>query len=195
VLRNELLNRLRDQDAPAEGLTDVLIALYRDRAQEPALRHYALQHMALWYERPAESQQKQITEVLWEATGEMESGLAGTALLSLLRVAQQSGESDNARLAGTALRLASDDQTDTRARITAVQVCGRLRVSEATPLCGEIARSAASVPLRVAAIATLGDVGGNESENVLQEFDTGSDPRVAVAVRAALSRIEQRADR
>jgi hypothetical protein len=88
LLKNDLISLLQDQTHPPAGLTGTLIAIYRNPAQDPVARDYALQHLVTWYEQgaaDAPDAQSRIQSVLRQATRENTS-IAGTALLGLHRL-------------------------------------------------------------------------------------------------------------
>jgi hypothetical protein len=74
------------------------------------------------------------------------------------------------------------------ARITALQVCAQLGVKDVLPLALQFAESAKSIPLRVSAIAAVGQLGGAEVTAYLENLAAGNDARLAVPARAALQR-------
>jgi hypothetical protein len=191
LLKNEILNQLRNQEVPPAGLTDTLIAVFRDRAQEHAMRHYALQHLAASYEDATEADKELIWRLFRSALSETDSGIAGTALLALWRVHDWQSEGERRRLGEAALRIAVDAQSHELTRITAIQLCGQLGLREAVPAAAELAQSAESVPLRIAAIATLGDVGGVGVKAVLEGIaEQETDARVRRAARCAVQRLQ-----
>jgi hypothetical protein len=191
LLKNEILNQLRNQEVPPAGLTDTLIAVLRDRAQEHAMRHYALQHLAAWYEDATEADKEQIRQAFWSALSEMDSGISGTALLALWRLHDWHSEAERRKLGEASLALAGDAGCHELTRITAVQLCGQLSLRGAIPLATELAQTAESVPLRVAAIATLGDVGGIEDKAMLERIvKEETDIRLRTAARSALQRLQ-----
>lgn len=195
-LRNEMLDALVQQADLPRGLAGLLIAVYQDAAQDPVMRDYAVQHMGAAYDHANAEEQAALQGTLWGATGETSSSIAGTALLALLNVAESNPAIDQNRLAATALRLAGDDQTGELARITAVQVCGRLEVPPALRVVEQLTRQSPSTPLRIAATAALGDYAMNgtgpesaEARNLLTRVAASSDPRQAMAAESALRRV------
>ena len=217
-LRNELLNKLLQQMVLPAALPDLLVAIYQDTAQDVVMRDYAVQHMAPAYERVSPPEQAKLQAALWRATAETDTSIAGTALLALLEVVGGSGSVltdsglrraaevatatqagadatervppvDKVRLAQTALNLAADDRCGELARITAVQVCGRLGVGQALPIIEQLSQEAESIPLRIAATAALGDYATLDAINVLSRVANSSDSRQALAAQSALNRI------
>ena len=157
-LRNEMLDKLAGQPALPAGLPKVLIAIYEDADQDVVMRDYAIQHMNPAYAQGGPEGKAALQQALWQATSETDSSIAGTALLALDDLAESNAEFDRDKIARTALKLANDDQCGELARITAVQICGRMGVTQAASVTLQLAQQAGSIPLRIAAIAALGDV-------------------------------------
>jgi hypothetical protein len=197
ALRNDVLNLLRklsEQEPPPE-FSEVLIALAQDRQQDVGMRHYALQHLRYWHqERAVAEEQARIEETFWSAAGETGYGIAGTGLLSLHLLGQSLTDSDRAALATTALDLAGDETADELTRITALQVCGRIGIKEAVPVAKQIAEGETAIPLKAAAIATLGDIGEGKAIGILQRMEGQSDRRLQTAAQSAIQRLARRLD-
>ena len=224
-LRNVMLDTLVQQAEVPRGLADLLVAVYQNPAQDEVMRDYAVQHMVPAYELVSAPEQANLQKALWQAVGETDTSIAGTALLALLDVVGGSGSVltdsglrraevatatqagadatlrgsaqaprvppvDEVRLAQTALNLATDGRCGELARITAVQVCGRLGVDQALPIVEQLAQTAPSMPLRIAATAALGDIGGTEAVQLLQWLAESPEPRQALAAQSALLRAE-----
>lgn len=207
-LRNEMLDKLVQQKEVPPGLSDLLVAIYRDSAQDVVMRDYAVQHMAPVYGRANPEEQARLQTALWQATTETGTSIAGTALLALFDVVSTEGRArppgaplsssdastkpvDPARLADTALKLAANDRCGELARITAVQVCGRMQIEQALPVVQQLAQEAPSLPLRIAATATLGDLGNMGVTNILARLVASADPPQALAAQSALQRISK----
>lgn len=190
VLKNDLMDKLLEQRQPPPALVPLLIGLFRDPRQDIVLRDYAVQHLVSWAQEVGP--QPAIEPVLWEALAETQSSLAGTALLGLHRLAAQDQTMDRARLAAAALRLAGDPKVGELARITALRVCGEVNVGEALPLALALAEKAPSVPLRIAALASLGELGGPSEVPFLQTVTNRHEPRLLPAAQSALRRLQQR---
>jgi hypothetical protein len=88
LLKNDIVCQLQDQTHPPAGLTATLIEVYRNPAQDPVARDYALQHLITWHEQgaaDAPDAKIRIQSVLRQATRE-DTSFAGTALLGLHRL-------------------------------------------------------------------------------------------------------------
>jgi hypothetical protein len=205
-LRNDIMDKLAQQSALPLGYPDVLAAIYQDPQQDPVMRDYALQYMPSVYDRANSVEKSNLGNALWQAVKETNGTIAGTALLALLDI---SGGSDSsvasddttgngtspdstvgrAQLAQTALKLVSDDRGGELSRITAVQVCGRMQVEQALPVMEQLAQTAPSIPLRIAATAALGDLGDPAATDTLQSLVVSADPRQTLAAQSALNRL------
>ncbi len=198
-LKNRVMDVLIEQTDKSAEATEALVALYHDREQDPAVRDYAIQHLGAFYTDAPREQRRQIAAVLWEATSETDSSMAGTALLALNRIVA-GGEASPAvpevgaeRVAQVARDLAGNDHCAEASRITALQVCALLALIDAAPVALRVAQSTDSIPLKLSAIAALGQLGDAQAllwlEELAQDIDN---PRLRPAAETALSRIRNR---
>jgi hypothetical protein len=194
VFKNELMNKLRHQESPPAGLTDVLIQIHLDKDQDEVLRDYALQHLAAWHERADSSGKNRIRQTLWSALAETQSSIAGTALLALSRLAGEDPELKPDRIAEAALRLAGSEECGELARITALQVCSRMGKREILPVAMRLAETASSIPLRVSAIAAVADLGGQQAKPFLERLAAESNQPMKQAARLALARLSNQSE-
>jgi hypothetical protein len=191
-LRNVMLDRLTQQPELPAGLPVVLMSIYQDPQQDVVIRDYAIQHINPAYDRANTDDKAALNQTLWQAAGETDSSIAGTALLALNDLAQGNPELDQNQIAQTALKLAGNDSCGELVRITAVQLCGQMGVSQAAELIQQLARQAGSIPLRISAIAALGSLGDQDTETFLQEIAAGNEDRLKPAAETALKRLKQR---
>lgn len=200
VLKNELLDALCAQVPLPADVGDLLTRMYRDREQNEVIRDYALQHLFTFYEKveygisteAATAIHAQVQEVLWEAVSEVQASLAGTALLGLSRLAETRRDLNPDRVAAAAAKLATDVDAGELTRISAMQVCGRLKVAEVLPALKEVAENASSIPLRISAIGVLGLIGGTPELDLLERILTDVNGRLKPAATLASKRIKHR---
>jgi hypothetical protein len=187
ALKNDVLNVLVRVESFRSELVALLRRIQADETQDPAMRDYALQHLS-----GLETGSSATTQH-WRVAEGADPALAATAMLHLLSLDRTGGLStaDRSRLAGTALKLAADEKQPETSRATALQVCARLKLTDARSLAWDVARSdKASMPFRIAAVATLGDVGGDPAiRDYLQQLTTGPDGRLRLPARSALQRL------
>lgn len=188
ALKNDVLNLLALQAGGEAALAGLLRQVYADTAQDSALRDYALQHLAPLVEKnPGLGWSPH-----WNAVAGPDAALAATAMLHLT-LADRAGQLTTAEhdtLTAAALKLAADPAQPETSRATALQVCGQLKRIEARAMAYDIARSdRTSMPLRIAAVATLGDLGGDAATRAyLTTLTTGPEKRLRVPAESALKR-------
>jgi len=201
LLRNDLLNVLRQQAAPPAGLARLLIELSRDPAQDRVMRAYAVQHLQLCYSpwdgqnvprTVSEPERAEMRQAFWDALRDPDATLAGTALLSLHRLSEGHAEFDSEQIAATALKFSQDDACGPLARSTALQICAERKLDQALPVVLELAPGADNIPLQISAIAALGILGGPGEMSLLEQLAAGENERLQGPARAALKRIQQR---
>lgn len=201
--RNDILDKLVQQETVPAGLADLLVAIYQDPGQDAVMRDYALQHMPPIYGQVSADEQAAMLDTMWQAVGQTGGTIAGTALLALLKVSAASGATganaastvtaeDQAQLAEAALRLADNNSYSEPSRATAVQVCARMGIEEALPIATQLAQNAPNIPLRIAAVAALGDLGNSGTIPLLQQIAPLENGRLMVPAQSAIQRILSR---
>jgi hypothetical protein len=188
AFKNDCLNALGRQSEPAfrAELAARLRGMSADSAQHPAMRDYALQHLAVLGAEVDDG------SAHLAALDGSDPALAATALLHLLARERTGALTPalRARAAETALRLAADIRVAETSRATALQVCARLKLPEARPIAEALARSdRTGIPLRIAAVAALGDLGGDgNAQAYLSALATGPETRLRIPAQSALKR-------
>lgn len=185
-LKNDVLNVLGLQKEFQPALVRLLTRLSHDSTQDPVLRDYALQQLAgldsVDYDAVAH----------WRLAQGDDPALAATALLHLLAFDREHPMPpvERSRLGDTAFVLASRAECPETSRATALQVCGQLKFTAARSLAYELARSSSvGFPLRIAAVATLGDLGGDiHTRDYLATLSTGPEKRLRLPADSALKR-------
>lgn len=191
ALTNDILNVLIRQENLHDSLRQILTDIYNDPSRSPGMRDYALQHLAsLGGAKPGADM-----SIQWTAASGTDPALAATAMQQLLYSASHNALSpaDRDRLAAAAFDLAKSD-SPAPSRATALQVCGQLGFAQARPLAYDLARSG-TVPfiLRIAAVATLGDLGGDDQiRRFLQETAHGPEQRLRIPAQSALQRLDKK---
>lgn len=203
ALQNDLLLALRRQKSPPPHLPEILVEILRDRTFDVGLRDYAVQHLASWYEEitlpsgPAAQTQearRELVAIFIEALGEVDTSIAGTALLSLHRLAAADPAIPlpPAFVLETAVRFVTDPAVGDLSRITAIQICAERGQSEVLPAVAGLAGSRASLPLRLSALSALGALGKPEHREILASLAAGPPSTLARAAAAALHRFDAR---
>ncbi len=193
ALKNDILNTLREQVAPSNEYQRVLLAIYQNPKHDTVMHDYAIQHARPWF--PFSTNKSELLEMLWSASQRFDKSFSSTALLSLWGIWMASpNEIDVHRLAVQAEFIAGNPQANIDARISAIQLCGQLKAHEALPLAQRIAQEGRPEQFRMAAIATLGDLGDASMATWLQQLGTGAEHETGIqtAINAALNKIKNR---
>lgn len=133
ALKNDVLNLLRNQEPPPEGLADLLIGMFRTGNHPPAVLDYCLQHLGAMQDDVADAVARdRIRAVLVESAKRIRFPYAGTALYSLAED-RRGGAARNAELKRLALAMCSP-AANTVARIAAIQLAGQRGWRDALPI-------------------------------------------------------------
>lgn len=191
---NEILNLLRAQPGGVPGLADLMLHM-AERDANPVLRMYALQHIALWIpdETVAEKREAMI-HYLHQLLARPNDPLAGSALLFLTDLEHaghipRSAETD-AQFQAAAVRLVTDPATRPDVRISVLHACVDRKQSAILPTARAIAADETQmIPLRKAAIHSIGSMGGMEDLSSLEDMlhDKGE---LKVAIAAAIKNLQ-----
>jgi len=205
ALKNDVMNLLRSQEPPVEGLAETLIVMFEGRgisthnsstpnspthSHPPAVLDYCIQHLgAMQGDVTDDATRRRVRRVLVGAAREANRPYAGTALYSLAddRRATPAQESELKRLTLALCR----PEANSAARIAAIQLAGERGYAEALPilrrtLSGE-RRDAVLDIVAIGSVGLLGDIGDIA---LLSRFS--SDSRRATAADVAVKRITER---
>ena len=164
--------------------------MHNDPDHDSVWRDYCIQFLGDWYRRAdSESRREEIRETLWDAASR-DWTIAGTALISLHRLGNSI---DRSRLAKKAYQIASDPESSSASRTTALQICATTGYEKALPLARDIAQSDAEIPLRVSALGAIGILGGSSDVAILKKYEKSAETRLRYAASAAIERIRRRA--
>jgi hypothetical protein len=193
---NEILNFLRSQPGAVPGLADLLLNM-ASKDPDPVMRMYALQHIALWIPSEPDGDKKNLMIAYLEKLAvNTKDPLAGSAVLflndldhskSLPKSINSAKLIDEAAMNLVTTRAASPD-----VRICALHTCAERGLTAASVESRTIAQDETlMVPLRKAAIYTLGEVGVLH-DIVLLEALAGSNPLLEASTGPAIKRIKMR---
>ena len=193
---NVILNILRSQANEVPGLADVLLNISQQGGTR-ILRLYGLQHLAQWYRRePSKEKRQEIIALLVrlsEADGEEAAGCAVMFLNDIQHEAEANGEKavDEAVILRAAVKLTSDTNAKQDVRISALHTCAERGIREVLPQIRQIAAdSDAALPLRKAAIYTIGEIGDQADRELLNSLGFIM-PDLKVATMPAIVRLQK----
>ena len=193
ALKNDVMNLLRNQDPPAEGLAETLIVMFRSGKHAPAVLDYCIQHLgAMQNEITDDALRRRIREIFVFAARQTRQSYAGTALYSLAEDKRASLSQKN-ELKRLTIALCKQD-THPVVRISAIQLAGERGYKEILPILREtLSSSHRDAVLDIVSIGSLGLLGDESDLALLSRFS--SDTRRSVAVKAAIKRIKERASK
>ena len=191
ALKNDVMNLLRRQETPVEGLAATLIVMFEGGAHPPAVLDYCVQHLGVMQGGIGDDALRaRVHGVLVKAARRKSMPYAGTALYSLAadrRATPQQLE----ELKRLTLALCAAD-ANTAARIAAIQLVGERGYGEALPvLRGALAAPRRNAALDIVAIGSIGLLGDSSDIPRLSHF-IKCDSRRASAAGTAIRRINER---
>jgi HEAT repeat protein len=113
-------------------------------------------------------------------------------LIGLAHLSEISKDFDPDQIAKAALRMSAETGGGELARITAFQVCGRMKVAAAEPVLFQVAIGGETIPLRISAIGALGQVGDSQAKSLLMNILNGTEERLKRPAQQALLQIQSR---
>jgi len=212
-VKNDVLDVLLRQDKLPDGIGTLLADMYNDKTDDTMWRDYCVQFVANYYERKwiyADSPQKdtasedlvdaerEAVESLYRnALKETDSTIAGTALLgmvSLSRNTEASPPDPESCLAPDKIKKTIEDivlqpECGEPTRITALRLAASLGCDKVLPQARMFAQIGETVTLRMAAIATIGDLGTADDVELLESLTADSEPRIRAFAAKSLKKI------
>ncbi len=190
---NEILNFLRGQSGGVVGLADLLRHMVVEDP-DPVMRMYALQHLSMWVpEEPVAENRAAMIALLKRLAETPGDPLAGSAVLFLDDLSRNPNLADVEKVSGTvietqALRLAEDAKSKPDVRITALHTCAARGLSDAAPAARRIAAdNSLMIPLRKAAIYSLGQLGSAEDQAFIESLGKTSEVLTEATIPALKS--------
>ena len=204
---NEVMNSLRVTGIACGEYATALCRLIRDPNVHPVVRDYAIQHAIQWMRDAnngsfpavmASEDRRRLLDCmvsfLHEPASLHETGY-GTAL-NVLRTLESTYPEDAAAIfeqcAPRIMEVAAGSESAPLAnRVSAIQTLPALPDREAalTLVRGMVAEVPIGSPVRLVAIATLGEIGEQSDLTTLKQLQT-TDHRITYAARAAFTRLE-----
>ncbi len=209
ALKNDVMNLLRSQEPPVEGLAETLIVMFEGRGisthnsstpnspthqHPPAVLDYCIQHLGAMLDELDEKGRLRVRAVLAKAAKRTKQPYAGTALYSLAEDARATPAQDK-ELKGLALALCKPG-VNPAARIAAIQLAGERGYADALPILREtLSAPSRDAVLDIAAIGSVGLLGSAVDIPLVASVAARGGRRYAVAANAAIERIKDRVAR
>ncbi|MFC1497396.1 hypothetical protein ACFLS1_02840 [Verrucomicrobiota bacterium] len=199
-VKNDVLTVLLAQDELPEGFGSKLVEMYNDNEHDDVWRDYCVQYFAEYYqakwavgEVPEDDKEHgEINSAYWQAVTEKDKTIAGTALIGLESLSRDYKGFDREKIKQAAVDLANDPDCLEASKITALRMCGMLNNADALPSARIVAQTGETTMLRMAAIATVGDLGDEEDIEFLNSMVGSSEKRISAIAKPALERVKAR---
>ncbi len=189
ALKNDILNLLRNQEPTPDGLAEMLIGMFNSGKYPAVVLDYCIQHLGALQNYVSDTVlRERINGVFVSAAKQIDRSYAGTALYSLAddnhATPAQKGQLRHLTVA------ACETNANPIVRIAAMQLAGQRNYCEVLPSL----RKALSSPRRdavvdIAAIGTLGLLGGADDLPLLERLRGSGGVRLRPAIDAAVRRI------
>ena len=206
ALKNDIMNLLRSQEPPVEGLAEILIVMFEGRGisthnssthnspthpHPPVVLDYCMQHLGAMVNELDEERRARVRGVLVKAAREKTKPYAGTALYSLAEDKRASAAQEG-ELKRLTLALCKPDVNNV-ARIAAIQLAGQRGYAEALPVLRDtLSGEKRDAVLDAVCIGSIGLLGNADDIALIERFR--GDARRSAAVEAAIKRIKGRED-
>jgi hypothetical protein len=190
TVRNEAANTLGRQSQVPPHFAGNLVAMFLDRSYDPIWREYCVQYMGRAIPRLNKNDRSLVAGLLWSLTDNPQERLAGTALVALsINVGDELVP--GRQLVERARAWALSGQTHPDLRLTAIQLCAEMGDKLILATARDLANNTQTpLRLRIASIAAVGQLGGNDCIPDLERFLKEGHPVVTTAANAAIKRLK-----
>jgi LmbE family N-acetylglucosaminyl deacetylase len=195
ALKNDALVVLLNQKELPEGLGDQLVKMFKDEKHSKRWRDYSLQYFSAYYDaiRTTESSEAAtITNAYAVALDSRTEKFSGTALMALERLSREHEEFNRVEVGDKAVKIVLASDTCNDSRITALRVCAMMNREEILPQARILAQTGETMPVRLAAIATVGDLGDESDLEYLQSLAASDDKRLQRISQTASKSLRER---
>jgi hypothetical protein len=189
AVKNDAFRLLMAQNRDGLRLEEELLAMREDGTLGPVWREYCLQFIGQMYRDARPEDRDLMRRSLERALDGGDGESVGTALLWMGRLVD-TGDFSEEDIRGKAYAVCVDPAVDDKVKITAFQVASKLRHPEIAALARKvIGAKRGSVPLKMSAIAVLGDNGGPEDVAALARLAKSPDRRLRIPAKTALGKL------
>lgn len=192
ALKNDVLNLLRNQEKPVDGLPELLIDMCQSNDHPAEIVDYCIQHLGDLHNAATDAKRRRaIYATLTGAAKKRHIDYSGTALYAIMQ-SDALSPSQEAELKRLTLDICKPDANQ-NARIAAIQVAGEKKYREVLPsLRDALANQRSDAVVEIVSIGTIGLLGDESDIPLLESVLRRNRRRYEVAVSAAIKRIKDR---
>ena len=202
-LKNDILDQIIARDQGTDGLGYFIADMALDKEQEGVWRDYCFQHIAQYAQRrwssgsapnslDGRNELRYLISALNQGVSEVETTISGTSLIGLQSVYRQFPELDAAELIFAVTDLTANESVPDITRVTALQICSEMRISEVLPHARDIALHHATIPMQLSAIQYLKENGTKEDLAILAKLKTSPTTYLRKASESAFTALSNR---
>lgn len=195
ALKNDALIVLLNQKEAPVGLGSQLADMFADDNHSTRWRDFSLQYLAQYYEEvmePGSDEFAAITNTYANALQARSEKFAGTALMAVERLSRDHEAFDRDAIGDAAVEIALAADTSHDSRITALRVCAMMGRVEVLPQARMLSQTGTTTPVRLAAIATVGDLGDATDLEYIESLAASDDRRLQRVSKSASKRLRER---
>jgi hypothetical protein len=195
AIKNDALVVIFSQKQVPSELGSQLVRMFKDEEHGTRWRDYSLQYMSQYYEevsKPGDGVRAEITNAYAVALDSRSQKYAGTALMAVERLSRKNPEIDRQKIGDKAVEIALANDTCNDSRITALRVCAMMQRTEVLQQARMLAQTGETVPLRLAAIATVGDLGDASDLEYIESLGQSDDKRLQRISKTASATLRKR---
>lgn len=169
-VKDEIMIKIEQQGTPAPEYIGELRSIVADEGIDGDLRGYAAQHLRSAYVHATDEERKEIRETFYEGLKDNETDVSGTSLLSVINLHERFGEFEDDKIDEAALELSTSDNTHLPSKITAMSLVGERGLVQVLPSARDQAIKGVDTVMKIASIATLGELGTQEDLEILDKI-------------------------
>lgn len=198
--------KLIDQETPIEGLGHFLVELAQSNELNEVCRDYAVQFFPYVYQNRWEAgsafdntdsqstdnfERQSLIDGFSQALTESDTTLAGTALLAVDYLEKDYPEMKELNAHEAAEEILNNPGSCEASKITALLIGSKSDNENVLESARVIAQTGETIPLRLAAVNALANMGTEEDIEVLESFMNDDDKILANAARKAVEKLKQ----
>lgn len=196
AVKNDVLDILLRQNELVDGLGEDLVEMFNDRTYGDIWRDYCVQYMAPYYEQALEAARSEgesdrgvalneeletIRDAYTTAMEDRSNSCAGTALIGVESLANKCDKISIYDVQKSAADIAMDASGADYNRITGLRMSGKYELKAVVQSARLEAQIGESTPLRMAAVATLAEIGGEREISLLESLREESEDKNLIA--------------
>lgn len=187
AIKNNLIDRMLRISELRSALIPTFAQTLADREYSYIWRDYMTQKVPRIYKDISSQNTKlELLDELWQNLNEPKGTLAGTTLICLMRLSQESNQVSKRLVSNKALQILYSNHYGTGNRMTAISVASALGGPEMGIAARKILESDEPILIKLGALQALAKHDGKNSQDLIESYLSHSDYRMRKAAQSAL---------